>query len=211
MFFFCDPPGLLQESLGPFGPEVSQECPRECAWKRGVSGGVSDGVSPGPFGPRAPECLKSVPRVSPECLGHLFDTPETLSGHFLDTPEPGARRAPETPSRTLPRTPPVFRHTLGDTPGTLRARRARETSVAGRGDLNSSLSHWMLCCSFVALLALILCEVLFLPMKKGNSPWQDKSGWAGGKNQEKGFENGCGIFGAKQAGNLCESFGCCKS
>ena len=41
---------------------------------------------------------------------------------------------------------------------------------------HSSLSHRMLCCSLVALLALILCEVLFLPMKKGNSPWQDKPG-----------------------------------
>ena len=50
--------------------------------------GLSDGVSPGPFGPRAPECPKSVPRVSPECPGHLFDTPGTLSGHFSDTPDP---------------------------------------------------------------------------------------------------------------------------
>ena len=32
---------------------------------------------------------------------------------------------------------------------------------------HSSLSIWMLCCGLVALLALILCEVLFLPMKKG--------------------------------------------
>ena len=31
----------------------------------------------------------------------------------------------------------------------------------------SFLSHWMLCCSFVALLALILCEALLLPMKSG--------------------------------------------
>ena len=69
--------------------------------------------------------------------GHLFDTPGTLSGHFLGTPEPGARRAPGTPCRTLPRTPPIFRDTLGDTPGTLRARRARETPVAGRRDRDS--------------------------------------------------------------------------
>ena len=32
---------------------------------------------------------------------------------------------------------------------------------------HSSLSHWMLCCSLVALLALILCRALFPPMKKG--------------------------------------------
>ena len=58
----------------------------------------------------------------------------TLSGHFLDTPEPRAQRALGTPRRTLPRTPPIFGDTLGDTPGTLRARRARETPVAGRRD-----------------------------------------------------------------------------
>ena len=39
----CNPPDLLQESLGPFGPGVSP--------KTGVSEGVSDGVSPGPEGP----------------------------------------------------------------------------------------------------------------------------------------------------------------
>ena len=50
--------------------------------KTGVFEGVSEGVFPGPFGPRAPECPKSVPRVSPECSRHLFDT---LSEHFLDT------------------------------------------------------------------------------------------------------------------------------
>ena len=38
---------------------------------------------------------------------------------------------------TLPQTPPVFRDTLGDTPGTLRARRAGEAPVAGRGDRNN--------------------------------------------------------------------------
>ena len=64
--------------------------------------GVSLGVSLGPFGLRAPECPKSVPRVSPECQKGVPDTPRTLSGHFLDTPEPGARRAPETPRGTLP-------------------------------------------------------------------------------------------------------------
>ena len=64
--------------------------------------GVSFGVSLGPFAPRAPECPKSVPRVSPECQKGVPHTPGTLSGHFSDTPEPGARRAPETPRGTLP-------------------------------------------------------------------------------------------------------------
>ena len=47
----CDPVGLLQGSLGPFGPGVSPECPRNPGVSEGVSDGVSDGVSPGPFGP----------------------------------------------------------------------------------------------------------------------------------------------------------------
>ena len=80
----CDPPDLLQESFGPFA----------------VSGSVL-GVSLGPFGPRAPECPKSVPRVSPECQEGVPDTPGTLSGHFLDTPAPRARRNPETLRETL--------------------------------------------------------------------------------------------------------------
>ena len=81
----CDPAGLLQESLGPFGPEVSPECPRECPRKWGVCEGVSDGVSAGPFAPRAPECPKSVPRVSPGCQKGVLDTPGTHSGHSRDT------------------------------------------------------------------------------------------------------------------------------
>ena len=56
--YIATPPGLLQGSLGPFGPEVSP------------------GVSP-----------RASSRVSPECPGHLFDTPGTLSRHFLGTPE----------------------------------------------------------------------------------------------------------------------------
>ena len=39
---------------------------------------------------------------------------------------------------------------------------------------HSSLSHWMLFCSFVVLLAVIPCEGLSLSMKKGNSAWQDR-------------------------------------
>ena len=84
----CNPPGLLQESLGPFGPEVS----RECAWSvpRGVSGAL-----------RAPGS-----GVSKKCPRSVRDTFLTLGGHsrdtFLDTLEFGARRAPETPRGTLP-------------------------------------------------------------------------------------------------------------
>ena len=97
----------------------------------GVRGNVPRGVS-GLFGPRAPEYPKSVPRVCPECLEHLFDTLGTLFGHS------GARgpKVPETPRGTFPRTPP-FSGTLSETlPRTLRARKARETPVAGRGVRN---------------------------------------------------------------------------
>ena len=101
------PPGLLQESLGPFRPEVS---PRVFPENGGVSEGVSDGVSPGSLGPGSGS--KSVPSLSPECRKGVPDTAGRLPGHFLDTPEPA--------------------DTLGDIPETLWARRARETPVAGQ-------------------------------------------------------------------------------
>ena len=82
---YCEPPGLLQESLRPFGPDVSQSVPESVPRKRGVSKGVSDGVSPGPFGPRR------------HTAGHSLGQPPfsgTLSGTLWES---GARRARETP------------------------------------------------------------------------------------------------------------------
>ena len=52
----------------------------------------------------------------------------------------GPKGPGDTPSDT-PRTPPIFGDTLGDTLGTLRARRARETPVAGRRDLQC-MQYW---------------------------------------------------------------------
>ena len=120
-------PTSQKSHSGPSGPKCPGECPTVSP-KMGVSEGVPWGVS-GPFGPRAPECQKGVPRVSKRCP----DTLRTLSGHLFDTPWPGARRALETPRRTLPRTPPFSgtpRRTLSRT---LRARRALMTLLAGRG------------------------------------------------------------------------------
>ena len=78
---FATPPDLLQESLGPFGPEVSRECPSGCLW--------------GPSGPG----LQSVQKVSGECPWSVGNTFLTLRGHsretFLDTPDFG----PEGPQR----------------------------------------------------------------------------------------------------------------
>ena len=88
----CNPPGLFLESLGPFGPEVSRECPSGCLR--------------GPLGPG----LRSVQKVFREC------------------PPGVSKRCPDTPGPKGPKNTPR------DTPGTLRARRARETPVAGRGD-----------------------------------------------------------------------------
>ena len=93
----CDPAGLLQESLGPFGPEVSLECPRECPRKRGVSEGVSDGVFPGLL-----QSVQKVPRECPRSGRDTFltlrDTLGTLFGHSRS---PGARNTPsDTPSDT---------------------------------------------------------------------------------------------------------------
>ena len=78
------------------------------------------------------ECPKSVPRVSPECRRGVPDTLRTLSGHFLDTPE--TLRGPgDTPWDTPGNTDPLSLRTL---PETLRARRARETPIAGQGGRN---------------------------------------------------------------------------
>ena len=93
----ANPPACYRSLSGPSGPKCpGPKCPRECPRKRGVSEGVSDGCLR-TLRARAPECPKSVPRVSPEwprsVRDTLFDTPGTLSGHFLDT---------------LPRAPPVF-------------------------------------------------------------------------------------------------------
>ena len=57
------PPACHRASLGPFGPEVSSGVSPRVSPKTGVSPGVSHGVSLGPFGRRAPEFPKSVPRV----------------------------------------------------------------------------------------------------------------------------------------------------
>ena len=81
---FCNTPGPLQESLRPFGPEVSRECPSGCLW--------------GPSGPG----LRSVQKVSRECPRSVRDTFLTLRGHSRDTfwtlrsPRPeGPQRHPE--------------------------------------------------------------------------------------------------------------------
>ena len=80
----CNPPDLLQESLGPFGPEVSQECPPGCLQ--------------GPSGPG----LRSVQKVSRECPRSVKKVSRTLRFHSRDTlwtlrsPGPeGPRRHPE--------------------------------------------------------------------------------------------------------------------
>ena len=80
---------------------------------RGVSGALrapGSGVSK--------KCPESVPGVSKRCPGHSVDTLGTLFGH-------SGARGPKGP-----------RDTPKDTLGTLRARRARETPVAGRGGCN---------------------------------------------------------------------------
>ena len=57
--------------------------------------GVSLKMSLGPFGPRAPECPESVPRVSPECQKGVSDTP----GHSQDTFWTLRSPRPESPQR----------------------------------------------------------------------------------------------------------------
>ena len=80
----CKRPDLPQESLGPFGPEVSRECPSGCLW--------------GPSGPG----LRGVQKVSRECPRSVKRvTLLTLRGHSRRTLF-GHSGAPETPRGTLP-------------------------------------------------------------------------------------------------------------
>ena len=84
-----------QESLGPFRPEVSLECPRECPRKGGASEGeCPTGCLQGPSGPG----LRGVQKVFRECPRSFL----TLQGHSRDTfrtlrspePEVGPHRHP---------------------------------------------------------------------------------------------------------------------
>ena len=106
---------------------------------RSVRGSVQRGV-PAALWPWAPECPKSVPRVSRS----VKKVSRTLRGHSRDTfwtlRSPGAQRA-GTPLRKLSRTPPFS----GTPSGTLRAARARETPVAGRGGCKQQAGN---CCDF---------------------------------------------------------------
>ena len=141
---FAIPPINYRGLSGPSGPG---SVPDNGGVRRSVPRGV-----PGPLGPRAPECPKSVLRVSPKCQKGVPDTLGTLSGHFLDTPEPPG----DTPRDTLSDTP-VFWDTLGDTPRDTRARGARETLVAGRRDRNE---RWAFNEAFAEIL---LTPTLLLP------------------------------------------------
>ena len=104
---FATPPDLLQESLGPFGPESVPEGVPESG---GVGGSVRRGV-PGTLWALG----SGVSKKCPESVPGLFDTLGTLSGHFLATPDSDAH------SDTL-----VFGDTLGDALGTLRGPKGPE-------------------------------------------------------------------------------------
>ena len=104
----ANPPGPLLESLWPFGPEVSPECPEQCPLKRGggVSESVRRGVSRTLWAPGS-RVSKSVPRVSKRCLGYFGDTLGTLLGH-------SRARGPEGPETPSLQPPPRFRgHSSG--------------------------------------------------------------------------------------------------
>ena len=105
----CEPHRPAQESLGPFGPKVSRECPQECPRKPGVSA-------------RALRATNSrVSEVSQECPG-VSDTFLTLEGHSPDTigrwtlRSPGHRGPAETSWGTPSDTPCVREHSR-DTSG----------------------------------------------------------------------------------------------
>ena len=126
----CECARLLQESLGPFGPEVSWKCPRECPRKQGCPTECPTECLRGPLPPGSRvsrKCPESVPGACETPSGHSRDTPGTLFGHCGAQCSKGPGDTPwGTPLDT-----PVFGDTLVETLGTLRARRARETPVAG--------------------------------------------------------------------------------
>ena len=122
---FAIPPACYRSLSGPSGPKCPRSVPESVPENGGCPRECPPGGARGPSGPG----LRSVQKVSRECPRSvkkvsrtLRDTLGTLFGH--------------SGRRTFPRTPPIFGDTLGDTPGTLRARRARETPVAGRRDRN---------------------------------------------------------------------------
>ena len=109
-------PGQLQESLGPFGKQVSRGVsprvsPKTGGVRRSVRRGVS-GALRAPGSGVSKKCPESVPGVSGTPCWHSGDTFGTLFGHS------GAwgPKGPRDTRRTLRRTPPVFGDTLGDTP-----------------------------------------------------------------------------------------------
>ena len=72
-------------------PKCLRGCPGECPRKPGVS----HGVSPGPFGPRAPECPRSVPRDTPwDTPGDTLVFGDTLGDTPGDTSGPKGPRDP---------------------------------------------------------------------------------------------------------------------
>ena len=84
-----NPPRPSQISLGPFGPKVSQECPRECPRKWGCPRpeGVSHRVSPEPGARRNPEATCGTLPGNPRFQGHFRGHSQRLWTH----------RARETP------------------------------------------------------------------------------------------------------------------
>ena len=114
------------------------ECLRECPRKLGCLRECPTECHRGPLGPQPPEgptlkCPESVPRVSGTAFRHSRDTLGTLFGHSGGPRPKGPGDTPwDTPGEN-----PSFRGPLSGTlPETLRARRARETPVAGRGGRN---------------------------------------------------------------------------
>ena len=120
--------------FGPFGPEVSRGVSQGVSPKIGVSERVSWGVSRGPFGPRAQECPKGVPRVSPECQKGV----RTLRRHSRDTFWTLWGPGPEGPLRHSPGHSlghPDFWDTPSDTPRHTSGPKGPKPPVGGWGCL----------------------------------------------------------------------------
>ena len=120
--------------------------------KTGVSRGCPAGCPWGVFGPRAPECSKSVPRVSGTLFGHSGHTLGIVFGHSRARGPKGFR---DTSWDTLLDTP-VFGDTLGDTPRDTFGPKGPKDSCRGPG---ASKLHARKIPRFRGYLGFLRCEV----------------------------------------------------
>ena len=156
-----DPPACYRGLPGPSGPKCLRECPWECPRKPGcLRGCLTECLTECVRGPSGPG-LHSVQKVSRECPRSIEKVFQTLRGHSRDTfwtlQSPGPEGLQRHSVRHSWRHPGFRGHSRGHS-RRLRARRARETPVAGRRGRNTTL------------------QSLFFSARKASNPRKRKQG-----------------------------------